>query len=97
MRQLRKRIGLVHELRQLRAAEELLQRRGYRADVDQCRWRRLCRMRRHPVLDYTLHPHQTSVQLVLDQLAYRPHAPVLEVVYVVRLDLVAIDRDQPTH
>ena len=95
--QLRKRIGLVHELRQLRAAEELLQRRGYRADVDQRRRRRLRRMRRHPVLDYTLHPHQTSVQLVLDQLTYRPHSPVLEVVYVVRLDLVAIDSDQPTH
>ena len=33
--QARERVGLVHELRQLRGAEELLDRRHHRADVDQ--------------------------------------------------------------
>ena len=85
VRQLGQRVGLVHELRQLRAAEELLHRRHDRADVDQrlgaspagsvivMRSRTTRSMRSRPI-----------AELVLDQLAHGAHAAVAQVVDVVR-------------
>ena len=84
--QTRQRVGLVHELRQLRRAEELLDRRDHRADVDQrLRRDRLDVLRRHPLPDHPLHAGQADPDLVLDQLAHRTQAPVAEVVDVVGL------------
>ena len=86
--QARDRVGLVHELAQLRGAEELLQRRDHGADVDQgLRRDRLDVLGRHPLADHALHAGQTGAELVLDQLAHGPHAAVAEVVDVVGLDL----------
>ena len=84
MGQARQRVGLVHELRQLRGAEELLDRRHHRADVDQgLRRDRLDVLGRHPLADDPLHPGQADPDLVLDQLADGAQAPVAEVVDVV--------------
>ena len=84
------RVGLVHELRQLRGAEELLDRRHDRADVDQgLRRDRLDVLGGHPLADDALHAREADADLVLDQLADRAQAPVAEVV-----DVVGLDRDR---
>ena len=87
----RERVGLVHELRQLRGAEELLDRRHDRADVDQgLRRDRLDVLRGHALADDALHAGEADPDLVLDQLADGAQAPVAEVV-----DVVGLDRDGP--
>ena len=85
--QTRERVDLVHELAELRGAEELLQRRDDRADVDQgLRRDRLDVLGRHPLADHALHPGQARAELVLDELADRAQTAVAEVVDVVGLD-----------
>ena len=80
------RVGLVHELRQLRGAEELLDRGDDRTDVDQgLRRDRLDVLGRHPLADDALHPGQADADLVLDELADGAQATVAEVVDVVGL------------
>jgi hypothetical protein len=84
VRQLGQRVVLVHELRQLARAEELLDRRDHGARVDQRRRRDRVRVAdRHALLDDPLHPDEAHAELVLQQLAHRAHAPVAEVVDVV--------------
>ena len=80
----RQRVDLVHELRQLAGAEELLDGGDHRPDVDE----RLGRdgldvLGGHALADDPLHAGQADADLVLDQLADRPDAPVGEVVLVV--------------
>ncbi len=91
MRQPGQRVGLVHELRELAGAEELLDRRHHRPDVDQgLRRDRLDVLGRHPLADDALHPGQAQANLVLDQLADGTQPPVAEVV-----DVVGLDDDRP--
>ena len=80
------RVGLVHELRELRRAEELLDGGDDRPDVDQ-RLRRdgLDVLRGHALADDALHAGQADPDLVLDQLADGAQAAVAEVVDVVGL------------
>ncbi len=78
------RVRLVHELRQLRGPEELLDGGHDRPDVDE----RLGRdgldvLRGHALPDDPLHPGQADADLVLDELAHRPDPAVAEVVDVV--------------
>ena len=78
------RVDLVHELRQLRGAEELLDRRHHRADVDQGLGRdRLDVLGGHALTDDALHAAEADPHLVLDQLADAADAAVGEVVLVV--------------
>ena len=87
VRQPGERVVLVHELRQLRGAEELLDRRHHGADVDQgLRGDRLDVLRGHALADDALHAGQAGADLVLDQLADVAQAAVAEVVDVVDLD-----------
>ena len=99
VRQLRERIGLVHELRELRAAEELAHRGHHRADVDERTRRRLLLVEdRHALLHHALHAEQAHPELVLDQLAHRADAPVAQVVDVVRARIAVVDPDHhPDH
>ena len=86
MGQARQRVGLVHELRQLRGPEELLDRGDHRSNVDQgLRRDRLDVLSRHPLPDDPLHPGQAHPDLVLDELAHRAQPAVAEVVDVVGL------------
>ena len=80
----RERVGLVHELRQLRRPEELLDRRHHRPDVDE-RLRRdgLDVLGRHALAHDALHAAEADAQLVLDELADGAHPAVAEVVDVV--------------
>ena len=82
----RQRVVLVHELRQLRSSEELLDRGNDRADVDQgLRRDRLDVLSRHPLAHHALHAGQAHADLVLNQLADRTQTTVTEVVDVVDL------------
>ncbi|CAB4766826.1 unannotated protein [freshwater metagenome] len=80
----RQRVHLVHELRQLRRPEELLDRRDHRPDVDE----RLGRdgldvLGGHALTNDAFHARQADAHLVLDELAHRTDAPVCEVVLIV--------------
>jgi len=86
VRQAGQRVVLVHELGQLRGAEELLDRRHHGADVDQgLRGDRLDVLGGHALAHDALHAGQAGADLVLDQLAHRTDATVAEVVDVVDL------------
>ena len=89
------RVGLVHELRQLRAAEELAHRRRHGLGVDQVvRHRRVDLDRAHPLADRALHAQQADAELVLHQLADRAHATIAEMIDVVDLAAAVLDLDQ---
>ena len=87
VRDLRQRVGLVHELRQLRRPEELANRGHDRLRVDQVvrHGGRHFLVDRHLFLDRALHADQADAELVLEQLADRPHAAVAEVIDVVHV------------
>ncbi len=87
VRHLRQRVRLVHELRELRRAEELLDRRDDRLGVDQVvRHRRVdVLVDGHLFLDGALHPDEADPELVLEELADAADAAVPEVVDVVHL------------
>ena len=92
---LRQRICLVHELRQLRGAEELAHGGSRRLGVDQIlRHDRVDLDRGHPLLDRTLHAEQAHAILVFHQFADRTHPAVAEVVDVVDLALAVTQFDQ---
>ena len=92
---LRQRIGLVHELRELRGAEELAHRRRRRLGVDQVlRHHRVDIDRRHALLDGALHAQEADAILILHQLADRAHPAVAEMVDVVDLALAVAQIDQ---
>ena len=94
VRQLRQRVGLIHELAQLAAAEELLHRGDDGADVDQRARRRLLGVRdRHALADHALHAQQAHAELVQDQLAHGADAAIAQVVDVVPLVLAVVDPD----
>ena len=80
------RVRLVHELRELRGAEELLQRRDDRPDVDdRLRRDRVDVLRRHPLADDALHAVEADPERLLDQLARRAEPTVAEVLVLVEL------------
>src|SRR5690606_16562519 len=82
----RRRVGLVHELRELAGAEELAHRGRRRLGVDQVmRHHGVDVHRAHALADRTLHAQQADAVLVLHQLADRPDAAVAEMVDVVDL------------
>ncbi len=88
-------VGLVHELRELRGAEELAHRRRRRLGVDQVlRHHGVDLDRAHALLDGALHAQETDAVLVLHQLADRAHAPVAEMVDVVDLALAVAQVDK---
>src|SRR5206468_5062365 len=86
VRQAGERVRLVHELRQLRGTEELLERRDDRTDVDdRLRRDRVDVLRRHPLADDALHAVEADAERLLDQLADRAEPAVAEVLVLVEL------------
>ncbi len=85
VRDLGERIGLVHELRKLRGAEELTDGRHHRLGVDQVvrHSRGELLIDAHLFLDGALHADEADAELVLHQLAHGAHAAVAEVIDVV--------------
>ena len=103
VRQFGERVGLIHELRQLRRSEERLNHRADRTRVDEIVERDFFRIgvNRHALLDQTRHAGETDRELIGDQLADRPNATVAEMVDVVdvpsslvQFHEVANDRDE---
>ena len=91
------RVRLVHELRELRGAEELLQRGHDRPDVDdRLRRDRVDVLRRHPLADDALHAVEADAERLLDQLADGAQPAVAEVLVLVELaaDRVTRERDR---
>ena len=82
---LRKRVGLIHELGELAAAEELPDGGRHRLGIDQVmgHGRGHLLMHGHLFLDGALHSHQADAELVLQELAHGPDPPVPQVVDVV--------------
>ena len=80
----RQRVVLVHELRQLRGTEKLLDRGGHRLGVDQLlRGQALGLGHRQALLDRALDADQAHAEHVLGHFADRTHATVAQVVDVV--------------
>jgi hypothetical protein len=79
------RVGLVHELRELRGAEELADGGHHRLGVDEVvrHGRRHLLVDRHLLLDGALHADQADAELVLHQLADGADAAVAEMVDVI--------------
>ena len=95
VRDLAQGVGLVHELAELRGAEELAHRSRGRLGVDEVlRHHRVDVDRAHALLDGALHAQETQAILVLHQLADRAHAPVAEMIDVVDLALAVAQVDQ---
>src|SRR5688572_913169 len=88
------RLRLIQELRELRGAEELLERSHDRADVDdRLRRARVDVLRRHPLADDALHAVEADPERLLDQLADSAQAPVAEVLVLVELAADRIARE----
>ena len=86
VREAGQRVILVHELRQLRGAEELLDGRDNRADVDEALRRDVVDvLGGHALADDALHAAHADAELVGDELADRADATVAEVIDVVGL------------
>ena len=86
VREARQRVGLVHELRQLGGAVELLDGGHDRSDVDQGLRRDVVHvLGGHALADDALHAAHADAELVLHQLADRAHATVAKVVDVIEL------------
>ena len=99
VRDLRQRIGLVHELRELRGAEELAHGGSRRLGVDQVlRHHGVDIDRGHALLDGALHAQQADAILIFHQFADRAHPAIAEMVDVVDLALAVAQIDQrPDH
>ena len=86
VREAAQRVRLVHELRELRGTEELLERRDDRPDVDdRLRRDRVDVLGRHPLADDALHAVEADAERLLNELADRAQAPVAEVLVLVEL------------
>ena len=84
VREARERVGLVHELRELRGAEELLDGSVNRPDVDERVGRDVIGvLRDHALADDTLHATHANTELVLHELAHRTDTTVAKVVDVI--------------
>ena len=98
VRDFAQRIGLIHELRQLRRAEELLDNCRSRLVVHQLlRHQRFDVLQAHPLFDRALHPDQPDAELVLDQLSDRTHAAIAEMVDIVDLAVAVLELHQVAH
>ena len=88
-------VGLIHELAELRGAEELAYGGRRRLGVDQIlRHHRVDIDGRHSLLDCALHAQQADAVLVLHQLADRAHTPIAEMIDVVDLAFAVAQIDQ---
>jgi hypothetical protein len=85
VRDLRQRVGLVHELRELRRSEEFADGSHHRLGVDQVvrHGRRHFLVDGHFFFDCPFHADQADAELVLQQFADRAHPAVAQVIDVV--------------
>ena len=88
-------VRLIHELAQLRTAEELLHCGDNRAHVDERTWRCLVVfLDGHALLDDALHAQEADAEGVHDQLAVGAHAAIAKVVGDVTMCATLVREDQ---
>ena len=86
VRQLCKRVVLVHELRERRRAEELADSGDDGTDIDKRLGRDgLAVVNGHALLDYLIHTRKADAELILKQLAYAAQTAVAEMIDIVLL------------
>ena len=91
----RKRVGLIHKLRQLRAAEEFAHRSNRWLCVDQIVWHHGGYVNRaHTFFHGALHTEQTDAILVFQQFADRTDTTVAEVIDIVDFALAVFQVHQ---
>src|SRR5580704_16763473 len=84
VRQLGERIGLVHELRELRGAKELLDRCDDRSNVDErLRRHRFDVLHRHALAHDPLEPQESDAELILQEFPDRANAAIAQMIDVV--------------
>ena len=84
MRQLCQRIVLIHELGQLAAAKEFLNRRHHRTDIDQrLRSDNIHVLDGHAFFYHTFHTGQADTELVLQKFAYAADTTVAQMVDII--------------
>ncbi len=90
VRDLRKRIRLVHELRKLRRPEKLADRSRHRLCIDKIARHRgkHVLLNGHLFLDRPLHAFEADAELILKQFANGANAPVAEMIDIVRAENV---------
>ena len=97
VRQLGERVGLIHELRELRAAEEIAHDRAERFRVDQLLRRHAVDVhveQSHALFHETLGAGETDAALVGEQFANRANATAAEVIDVIERAFAAAEVDQ---
>src|SRR5258705_1163244 len=89
VRNFRKRIGLIHELRELARAKKLTHCGSHGLGVDEVAWHRGLHflVDRHLLLDRTFHAFKADAKLVFEEFADRTYAAVAEMVDIIRLIL----------
>ena len=86
MRELGKRVRLVHELRQLGAAEEFLDSSYDRADIDERLYAHLILvLGGHSLANHSFHTGETDTELVLQELTDAADATIAQMVDVITL------------
>ena len=97
MRQLRERVDLIHELRQLAAAEEVAHHGGQRLRVDQLGRRhgvQLLIKQSHALLDQALGTGQADTALVGQEFAHRTHPAATQVIDIVNRSITQLETEQ---
>ncbi len=97
MRQFRERIRLIHELRQLRAAEEIANHRAQRLRVDQLLRRHAVDVdveQRHALFHETLRARETDAALIGEQFANGADTTAAEMIDVIERAFAATQADQ---
>ena len=93
--ELGERVRLIHELAQLRAAEELLHRGNHWAHVDErARCCLVVFLNGHALLDHALHAQEANTEGVLDQLTVCAHAAVAKMVGDVAMRAALVGDDE---
>ena len=97
MRQLRERIGLIHELRKLRPAKEIADNCTERLRINQLLRRHPIHIdveQRHALFDQTFSPSKTNTALIRQQFANRAHPTTAQMIDIVERTLTPAQIDQ---
>ena len=94
VRQLRKRVCLIHELRQRRRTEKLLNSRNDRTDIDKVLRREIFGvLHGHALFDKLFHTGKADAHLILQKLADAAESAVAEVVDIVHRAAAVCDAE----
>src|SRR5512139_3532838 len=98
MRNLRKKVRLVHKLAQLAGTKKLLYCRHHGLRIDEVVWH--CGLQlgeSHLFLDRPLHPHKTDPELIFKEFADAPDSSVAKMVYIIHFSLACPQAQDVSH